>query len=104
MKADKKGPRNVQTILTDCNTYLPDSSVDVVLLFYVLHDFKNPDLIIEELNRVLNLWVFYQSCVDDQTPPFSFVTVYGTAKIQHYKQNQLLRWATKIAQRYMEKR
>lgn len=39
-KADIKGLRNVQTILTDCNTKLPDSSVDIVLLFYVLHDFK----------------------------------------------------------------
>jgi ubiquinone/menaquinone biosynthesis C-methylase UbiE len=52
-KADIKGLRNVQTILTDCNTKLPDSSVDIVLLFYVLHDFKNPDAIIKELNRVL---------------------------------------------------
>ena len=52
-KADIKGLRNVQTILTDCNTKLPDSSVDAVLLFYVLHDFKNPDVIIKELNRVL---------------------------------------------------
>jgi PPOX class probable F420-dependent enzyme len=42
-------------------------------------------------------------CVDDQTPPFSFVTVYGTAKIYHYKQNKLLEWTTKIAQRYMGK-
>jgi ubiquinone/menaquinone biosynthesis C-methylase UbiE len=52
-KANIKGLRNVQTILTDCNTKLPDSSVDVVLLFYVLHDFKNPDAIIKELSRVL---------------------------------------------------
>ena len=42
-------------------------------------------------------------CVDDQTPPFSFVTVYGNAKIYHYKQNELFKWATKIAQRYMGK-
>jgi PPOX class probable F420-dependent enzyme len=42
-------------------------------------------------------------CVDDQTPPFSFVTVYGTAKIHHYKQNELFRLATKIAERYMGK-
>ena len=42
-------------------------------------------------------------CVDDQTPPFSFVTVYGTAKLHYYKQNELLKWATKIAQRYMGK-
>ena len=42
-------------------------------------------------------------CVDDQTPPFSFVTVYGTAEIKNYKQNELLKWTTKIAQRYMGK-
>src|SRR5919107_1115448 len=51
-KANKKG-LNVQTILTDYDTQLPDSSVDAVLLFYVLHDFKNPDAIIKELSRVL---------------------------------------------------
>jgi PPOX class probable F420-dependent enzyme len=42
-------------------------------------------------------------CVDDQTPPFSFVVVYGTAKIHRYKQRELFRFATKIAQRYMGK-
>jgi PPOX class probable F420-dependent enzyme len=42
-------------------------------------------------------------CVDDQTPPFSFVVVYGTAKIHHYKQRELFRFATKIARRYVGK-
>src|ERR671921_255320 len=42
-------------------------------------------------------------CIDDQTPPFSFVTIFGTAKIHSYKQKEVLRWATKIAQRYMGK-
>jgi PPOX class probable F420-dependent enzyme len=42
-------------------------------------------------------------CVDDQTPPFSFVIVYGIARIQHCGQNELFRFATKIAQRYMGK-
>jgi PPOX class probable F420-dependent enzyme len=42
-------------------------------------------------------------CVDDQTPPFSFVIVYGTAKIHHYRQNDLFRFATRIARRYMGK-
>ena len=42
-------------------------------------------------------------CVDDQTPPFSFVIVYGTAKIHHYRHNELFRFATKIARRYMGK-
>jgi PPOX class probable F420-dependent enzyme len=42
-------------------------------------------------------------CVDDQTPPYSFVVVYGTAKIHRYEQHELFRFATKIAQRYMGK-
>ena len=40
-------------------------------------------------------------CIDDQTPQYSFVTINGTAKIFRYKQNELLKWATKIARRYM---
>ena len=52
-KALMKGLKNIHPILTDCNTQLPDASIDVVLLFYVLHDFKNPDAILKELNRVL---------------------------------------------------
>ena len=43
-------------------------------------------------------------CIDDQTPPFSFVTIFGTAKIFHYRQKEVLKWATKIAERYMGKR
>ena len=42
-------------------------------------------------------------CVDDQRPPFSFVTIFGTAKIYPYKQKEVLKWATKIAERYMGK-
>ena len=42
-------------------------------------------------------------CVDDQTPPFSFVSLYGIAVINDYEKNELLRWATKIAERYVGK-
>src|SRR5918999_5514771 len=42
-------------------------------------------------------------CIDDQKPPFSFVTIFGTAKIYPYKQKEVLKWATKIAERYMGK-
>jgi PPOX class probable F420-dependent enzyme len=42
-------------------------------------------------------------CIDDQTPPFSFVIVYGTAKIHRYEQDKLFRLTTKIARRYMGK-
>lgn len=43
-------------------------------------------------------------CVDDQIPPFSFVTIFGTAKIYPYKQNEVLVWATRIAERYVGKK
>ena len=43
-------------------------------------------------------------CVDDQIPPFSFVTIFGTAKIYPYKQKEVFKWAKKIAERYMGKR
>ena len=42
-------------------------------------------------------------CVDDQTPPFSFVIVNGTAKIYNIKRDELFRIARKIALRYMGK-
>jgi PPOX class probable F420-dependent enzyme len=43
-------------------------------------------------------------CVDDQLPPFSFVTIFGVAKIHPYKYKEVLKWATKIAERYMGKK
>jgi PPOX class probable F420-dependent enzyme len=42
-------------------------------------------------------------CVDDQTPPFSYVVIYGAARIQHCEHTKLFKFATKIAQRYMGK-
>jgi len=52
-KANTKRIKNIHVILTDCDTKLPDASIDFVLLFYVLHDFKNPDPILRELVRVI---------------------------------------------------
>ena len=43
-------------------------------------------------------------CIDDQIPPFSFITIFGTAKIYPYKQKEVFKWAKKIAQRYMGKK
>ena len=43
-------------------------------------------------------------CVDNQTPLFSFVTIFGVARIVPYKQREVLKWATKIAERYMGKK
>jgi PPOX class probable F420-dependent enzyme len=43
-------------------------------------------------------------CIDDQTPLYSFVTIFGTAKLYPYNQKEVLKWATKIAERYMGKK
>jgi len=43
-------------------------------------------------------------CVDDQIPPFSFVSICGNAKLIPYRQKEVLKWATKIAERYMGKK
>jgi PPOX class probable F420-dependent enzyme len=42
-------------------------------------------------------------CVDDQTPPYTFVLIFGKAVILHYEQNEILIWATRIARRYVGK-
>ncbi len=39
-------------------------------------------------------------CVDDEAPPFSFVTIAGTTTTST-DPDELLRWATRIAARYM---
>jgi PPOX class probable F420-dependent enzyme len=97
-------------------TVKKDGSSHIVPIWFVLDgsnkngngDRKDGDIIfttngssvkaknIERDNRV-------SICVDDQTPPFSFVIVYGTAKIHHYRQNELFRFASRIARRYMGK-
>ncbi len=51
--ASKKQLTNVKTICSDCKTGLPDNSVDVVLLYDILHDLSDPNRILEELHRVL---------------------------------------------------
>ncbi len=44
---------NVTTILSDCNTGLGESEVDVALLYDVLHDVEDPTPLLRELHRVL---------------------------------------------------
>jgi len=39
-------------------------------------------------------------CVDDEKPPFSFVTINGRARVS-FDEDELLYWATRIAGRYM---
>jgi ubiquinone/menaquinone biosynthesis C-methylase UbiE len=49
----KKGITNVQTILSDCKTGLPPNSIDLVLLYDILHDLNNVSDVLTELHRIL---------------------------------------------------
>jgi ubiquinone/menaquinone biosynthesis C-methylase UbiE len=51
--ASKKRVSNVRVILSDCDTGLPPASVDVVLLYDILHDLENRAKVLTELHRVL---------------------------------------------------
>ena len=51
--ASKKQLTNVETILSDCKTGLPDNSVDVILLYDIFHDLSDPNGVLAELHRVL---------------------------------------------------
>ncbi len=51
--ASKNKLTNVETILSDCRTGLPDNSVDVVLLYDTFHDLRDPNGVLQELHRVL---------------------------------------------------
>ena len=93
-------------------TVKKDGSSHVVPIWFVLEKKKSRDRIgniifttgstsvkannIQRDNRI-------SICIDDQIPLFSFVTIFGTAKIYPYKQKEVLKWATKIAERYMGK-
>jgi len=51
--ADRKHLTNVETIHSDGKTGLQDSSLDVVLLYDILHGLHEPDEVLAELHRVL---------------------------------------------------
>ena len=51
--ASKKQLTNVETIISDCKTGLPDESVDVVLLYDTFHMLSRPNGVLEELHRIL---------------------------------------------------
>jgi PPOX class probable F420-dependent enzyme len=92
-------------------TVKKDGSPHVVPIWFIIvdDDNDNGDIIIFTTNstsvkaRNIQRDNRISICVDDQVPPFSFITIQGTAKIYYYKQDELFKWATKIAQRYMGK-
>jgi len=53
-RVSKMGLSNVETILSDRDTGLPDNSIDVALLYDIYHDLSYPAAILTELHRVLS--------------------------------------------------
>lgn len=51
--AAKKGLKNIETICSGCETGLPDATLDIVLLYDILHMLSEPDKILAELYRAL---------------------------------------------------
>jgi len=51
--AAKRNFSNIETIQSDCQTGLPDKSMDIVLLYDILHELSEPDKILKELHRIL---------------------------------------------------
>lgn len=51
--------------------------------------------------RHLSLQPEVSLCVDDETPPYAFVTVWGTAQLELHPAD-LLAWTTRIAGRYVD--
>jgi ubiquinone/menaquinone biosynthesis C-methylase UbiE len=49
----KKKLTNVETIITDCKTNLPDNSLDAVLLYDIYHLLSKPGNVLKEIHRVL---------------------------------------------------
>ena len=43
----------METICSDCETGLPDESMDMILLYDTLHDLNEPEKVLRELHRVL---------------------------------------------------
>jgi ubiquinone/menaquinone biosynthesis C-methylase UbiE len=49
----RKGLKNIEVISSDCVTGLPDASIDVVLLFDVLHELEDKSSVLTEIFRVM---------------------------------------------------
>jgi PPOX class probable F420-dependent enzyme len=102
------------TFTAKLTTVNKDGSPHVVPVWFVLDERKNrttkkiEDIIFttyEDSIKATNIRRDNRVsiCVDDQIPKFSFVIIHGTAKIVRQKYNELLKWNTRIAERYMGK-
>jgi ubiquinone/menaquinone biosynthesis C-methylase UbiE len=51
--ATKKKLANIRTILSDCDTGLQSASIDIILLYDILHELENREKVLTELHIVL---------------------------------------------------
>ena len=49
----KNNIKNIETLKTDCQTGLPEKSIDVVLLNDIFHGLSQPEKVLQELFRIL---------------------------------------------------
>ena len=111
-KMSKKEIRNFLrqgTLTGKLATVNKDGTPHVVPIWFVLDDYNNNDILLTTYQTSIKAKNIVRDsrvsiCIDDQSPPFTFVTVHGNAEIKHYKKRGLLNWATKIAERYMGKK
>jgi general stress protein 26 len=83
------------TLTEKLATVKPNGSSYVVPIWFVLDDDGNKNKYTNSTSvKAKNILRDHRVriCVDDQTPLFSFVSVYGIAKIHNYKQKELLKW------------
>ncbi len=52
-QSEKEGLTNIETILSDSKTGLPDECIDVIWMCDVLHEIKERRSVLEELHRIL---------------------------------------------------
>jgi ubiquinone/menaquinone biosynthesis C-methylase UbiE len=52
-KAQQKKINHIKTILSDCDTSIPDNTLDIVIFFDVFHMLDNQKEVLAELHRIL---------------------------------------------------
>ena len=79
-RAGREGLSNVETILSDRETGLPDESIDVVLLYDMLHLVQDKQALLKELHRVLRADGFL-SADHEHTDREAFVETMTSGKL-----------------------
>ncbi|TFF86183.1 MAG: class I SAM-dependent methyltransferase [Promethearchaeota archaeon] len=52
-RAKKNNLQNIETILSNCKTELPDKSIDTVLFYDTMHSINELDCVLKEFHRIL---------------------------------------------------